>query len=59
MSDAQCLEGDCAPHLSGEKVNPPFSATLTVMLSAETQAARPKKTGRMAVKRMSQTKRKG
>jgi hypothetical protein len=41
-------------HLLGVKVNVPFSATVTLMVAAETQAARPKK-AETAVKRMSQT----
>ena len=57
VSDPQCAEGDCASHLSGVKANFPPSATMTVMVSAQTQAARPKKAETMAAKRIFQTKR--
>jgi len=45
--------------LSGVKVNPPPSPTLTTIVSAPTQAANPKKTETTAAKRMSQTQGKG
>ena len=51
------MEGDCAPHLSGVKVKFPPAATLTVMVSAQTQAARLKKAETMAAKRIFRTKR--
>jgi len=44
--------------LSGTKVNPPPSPTLTTIVSAQTQAARPKKAETMAAKRMSRTEKK-
>lgn len=46
------------PHLEGVKVNVPFWATMTVIFSAQTQAARPRKAERMVAKRISQKKRK-